>query len=104
MVTGYPLLFNGTDCNLFTFFTAAEMARLNTATNELNQVISTAADPGLAFVAVAPAFAGHAVCYPAVDQQPGPARRELLPPERGRPYRVCGPGRPGPVRLAGGPA
>ena len=32
MVTGYPLLFNGTDCNLFTFFTAFEMARLNAAT------------------------------------------------------------------------
>ena len=63
VVTGYPLLFNGTDCNLFTFFTADEMARLNAATNALNKVIKTAADAaGLAFVAVAPDFAGHAVC------------------------------------------
>jgi lysophospholipase L1-like esterase len=64
VVTGYPLLFKGgTDCNLFTFFTAAEIVRLNYATAQLNTVIEAAAKKAqLAFVAVAPAFAGHAVC------------------------------------------
>ena len=63
VVTGYPLLFNGTDCNLFTFFTASEMARLNDATEKLNELIEAEADAaGVAFVAVARAFAGHAVC------------------------------------------
>ena len=63
VVTGYPLLFNGTDCNPFTFFTGFEMARLNNATEKLNAVIQTEAlEAGLTFVAVADAFAGHAVC------------------------------------------
>ena len=39
MVTGFPLLFNGTDSNVLTFFTGAEMARLNDATEGLNTVI-----------------------------------------------------------------
>ena len=55
VVTGYPLLFNGTDCNVLTFFTGAEMARLNDATEDLNAVIqaqSTAA--GFTFVSAAP--------------------------------------------------
>ena len=64
VVTGYPRLLNGiTDCNLFTFFTAREMARLNAATDALNTAIQLAAqDAQLPFVAVAPAFDGHAVC------------------------------------------
>jgi lysophospholipase L1-like esterase len=68
VVTGYPRLFNGrTDCNPFTFFTTDEMARLNDATDRLNVAIESAAEAAeLAFVAVAPAFAGHAVC----DRQP----------------------------------
>jgi lysophospholipase L1-like esterase len=68
VVTGYPRLFNErTDCNPFTFFTTDEMARLNIATDRLNVAIQSAAeDAGLAFVAVAPAFIGHAVC----DQRP----------------------------------
>lgn len=67
VVTGYPRLFNGTDCNPLTFFTAFEMARLNAATDELNAVIQSRAEAaGLTFVAVAPAFVNHAVC----DGQP----------------------------------
>jgi lysophospholipase L1-like esterase len=67
VVTGYPRLFNGTDCSPFTFFTAFEMARLNAATVELNAVIQSRAEAaGLTFVDVATAFAGHAVC----DRQP----------------------------------
>ena len=67
VVTGYPLLFNGTDCNALTFFTAAEMARLNAATAELNALIEKqSATAGFTFVSAADAFTGHAWC----DRQP----------------------------------
>ena len=50
-VTGYPKLFNGTDCNPLTFFTAAEMARLNEATAELNALIEKQSEAaGFTFV------------------------------------------------------
>ena len=45
VVTGYPLLFNGTDCNVLTFFTGDEMARLNEATAKLNAVIKARSRP-----------------------------------------------------------
>ncbi len=67
VVTGYPLLFNGTDCNVLTFFTAAEMARLNAATAELNALIEERSEAaGFTFVPAAAAFRGHAWC----DRQP----------------------------------
>ena len=63
VVTGYPLLFNGQDCNLLTFFSPAEEQRLNDATNELDGLIqSQAAAAGFTFADPRPAFAGHAVC------------------------------------------
>ena len=63
VVTGYPLLFNGTDCNLLTFFSGAEMARLNAATVELDTLISTRTTAaGFTFADPRPAFAGHAWC------------------------------------------
>ncbi len=66
-VTGYPLLFNGTDCNPLTFFTAAEMSRINDGTVELNTLIRNRAHrAGFRYVAAAPAFVGHATC----DAQP----------------------------------
>ena len=67
VVTGYPMLFNGSDCNVLTFFTGAEMARLNAATVALNTVIQArAAAAGFTFVSAEPAFIGHAWC----DRQP----------------------------------
>jgi lysophospholipase L1-like esterase len=66
-VTGYPRLFNGTDCNPLTFFTAAEMTRINNGILELNTLIrDRALAAGFRYVAPAPAFAGHAVC----DREP----------------------------------
>jgi lysophospholipase L1-like esterase len=65
VVTGYPLLFNGTDCNPLTFFTQSEMKAINAGTAELNEAIRSAADDaGFRFVDAAPAFHGHAWCDP----------------------------------------
>ncbi len=63
VVTGYPRLFNGIDCNLATFFTGHEMSRMNVAADELAATISAAAArAGALFVDVLDDFAGHAVC------------------------------------------
>ncbi len=62
-VAGYPLLFNGTDCNLATFFSGEEMRQLNASTHELNTLVSQrAAAAGHRFVDVRSTFAGHAWC------------------------------------------
>jgi hypothetical protein len=61
VVTGYPLLFNGTDCSPLTFFTVPEMKAINDGTAELNDVIeSEAGEAGFRFVDAEPAFSGHA--------------------------------------------
>ena len=63
IVVGYPRLFNGTDCNAGTFFSAAEMTRLNQTTDLLNSKISAAAGAaGYTYVNPTSAFVGHAVC------------------------------------------
>lgn len=63
VVTGYPRLFNGIDCNLATFFTGHEMDRMNAAADELAAAIASAAGRvGAGFVDVLDDFAGHAVC------------------------------------------
>lgn len=63
VVTGYPRLFNGEDCSLFTFFSADDEARLNAATDELNAVIeSRARAAGMRYVDPVPAFESHAWC------------------------------------------
>ncbi len=63
VVTDYPRLFNGTDCNLATFFTDHEMERLNAAADELSATLRRAAgETGCEFVEVLPSFVGHAVC------------------------------------------
>jgi lysophospholipase L1-like esterase len=63
VVVGYPRLFNGTDCNAGTFFSAAEMTRLNQTADLLNSKISAAAGAaGYTFVNPTSAFVGHAVC------------------------------------------
>ncbi|ANS79212.1 putative secreted hydrolase [Serinicoccus hydrothermalis] len=66
-IAGYPYLFNGRDCSLLTFFSRAEMTRLNDGTAELDQLIADrSAASGFTFVEVRDDFAGHAVC----DRQP----------------------------------
>lgn len=63
IVVGYPRLFNGVDCNAGTFFSAAEMTRLNQTADLLNSRIATAANAaGFPFVNPTSAFVGHAVC------------------------------------------
>ena len=63
IVVGYPRLFNGTDCNAGTFFSGAEMTRLNATADLLNSKISAAAGAaGFPFVNPTSAFIGHAVC------------------------------------------
>lgn len=63
VIGNYPHLFSGRDCNLVTFFTAAEMRALNDATDQLSDVIedrTQSADFG--YVDSRPDFQGHAVC------------------------------------------
>jgi lysophospholipase L1-like esterase len=63
IVVGYPRLFNGTDCNAGTFFSAAEMTKLNATADLLNSKIAAAAGAaGYSFVNPTSAFIGHAVC------------------------------------------
>lgn len=63
VVTGYPILFNGEDCNAITFFSPEEEERLNDATEDLNALIEQKAGAaGFTFADVRSAFAGHAVC------------------------------------------
>jgi lysophospholipase L1-like esterase len=63
VVTDYPRLFNGTDCNAATFFSEHEMERLNAAADELSDTLRRAAgDTGCEFVEVLPSFVGHGVC------------------------------------------
>src|SRR5262249_31515556 len=65
IVLDYPRLFNGTDCNAFTFFSSAEMTRLNETADMLKNVISAAAGragANFVFRDVIPPFKGHAVC------------------------------------------
>lgn len=63
VVSGYPHLFNGKDCNIATFFTSEEMSKLNAATDTFNGVIKKAAtDAGFSYVDPVGAFTGHATC------------------------------------------
>lgn len=63
VIGSYPHLFNGRDCNLATFFSAAEMRSLNGATDQLADVIQDRAlAAGFGYVDARPAFRGHAVC------------------------------------------
>jgi lysophospholipase L1-like esterase len=63
VVVGYPRLFNGIDCHLLTWFSGAEMTRLNATADLLDSVTATAASAaGFAFVDPRATFTGHAVC------------------------------------------
>jgi lysophospholipase L1-like esterase len=62
-VVGYPRLFNGIDCNAGTFFSSAEMTRLNQTADLLNSKLRAAAGAkGFHFVNPTSVFIGHAVC------------------------------------------
>ena len=61
----YPRLFMGVDCNAGTFFSSAEMTRLNQTADLLRDKIRTAATNAGAnfrFKDAIPPFVGHAVC------------------------------------------
>jgi lysophospholipase L1-like esterase len=61
----YPHLFNGTDCNAFTWFSPSEETRLNQTADMIRSVVSAAATRAGAnflFRDVIPPFIGHAVC------------------------------------------
>ena len=63
VVVGYPRLFNGVDCNLLTWFSGAEMTRLNATADLLDSVTAAAASAaGFGFVDPRATFTGHAVC------------------------------------------
>lgn len=63
VVTAYPVLFNGEDCNALTFFSPHEMSRLEQGVDDLAAVIGgVAGDAGAAFVDPRADFEGHAVC------------------------------------------
>lgn len=63
VVTAYPDLFNGEDCNALTFFSPHEMRRIEAGIGELAVVIAEAArGAGAEVVDPREAFAGHAIC------------------------------------------
>ena len=65
IVLNYPRLFNGSDCNALTFFSASEMTRLDQTADQLRTQVSAAANragANFVFRDVIPAFLGHAVC------------------------------------------
>lgn len=62
-VVGYPRIFNGTDCNLFTWFSASEMSRLNATADLINSTTAgRAGAAGFAYADPTSRFVGHAVC------------------------------------------
>ena len=63
VVVGYPRIFNGEDCNAFTWFSPAEEARLNQTADLLNSRLGSAASAaGFSFANPTSSFVGHAVC------------------------------------------
>ena len=63
VAAGYPRIFNGEDCNAFTWFSPTEESRLNATADLLNAKIQAAAiGSGFVFSNPTAAFIGHAVC------------------------------------------
>ena len=63
VVVGYPRIFMGVDCNAGTWFSPAEMTRLNQTADLLNSKLSSAASArGFSFANPTSRFIGHAVC------------------------------------------
>ena len=62
-VVGYPRIFNGEDCNAFTWFSPTEESRLNATADLVNSVTAQrAAAAGFSFANPTSRFVGHAVC------------------------------------------
>ena len=62
-VVGYPRIFNGEDCNAFTWFSPTEESRLNSTADLLNSKLSAQASArGFSFANPTSRFTGHAVC------------------------------------------
>lgn len=65
VVATYPRLFNGQDCNAFTWFTPGEESSLNSAADDLDSLLLTKATAhGFQTVDVRSAFNNHRVCDP----------------------------------------
>ncbi|GAA1825896.1 SGNH/GDSL hydrolase family protein [Microlunatus capsulatus] len=65
VVAGYPRIFNGEDCNLLTWFSPTEEARLNATADLLNSTIQAAvagSGAGLTYSSPTARFVSHAVC------------------------------------------
>jgi hypothetical protein len=63
VVVGYPRIFMGEDCNAGTWFSPAEMTRLNQTADLLNSKTSAqASSKGFSFANPTSRFIGHAVC------------------------------------------
>jgi lysophospholipase L1-like esterase len=63
VVTGYPRIFMGEDCNAATWFSPAEETRLNATADLLDSKLSAAAAAhGFSFANPTSRFTGHAVC------------------------------------------
>jgi lysophospholipase L1-like esterase len=63
VVVGYPRIFNGEDCNAFTWFSPSEESRLNATADLLNSKTSAQATAkGFSFANPTSRFVGHAVC------------------------------------------
>ena len=63
VVVGYPRIFNGEDCNAFTWFSPTEESRLNATADLLNSKLSAAASAkGFKWANPTSRFVGHAVC------------------------------------------
>src|SRR5438874_10385267 len=65
VVLDYPRLFNGQDCNAFTWFSSSEETRLNQTADLIKsklQAAATRAGANFRFGDVIPPFIGHAVC------------------------------------------
>lgn len=63
VVVGYPRIFQGEDCNAFTWFSPTEEARLNQMADLLNGKTSAAAGArAFSFANPTSRFLGHAVC------------------------------------------
>jgi lysophospholipase L1-like esterase len=63
VVAGYPRVFNGRDCDAFTWFAPIEETRLNQTADLLNSKLrAAAAKAGFAYADPTRSFVGHAVC------------------------------------------
>lgn len=87
VVVGYPRLFNGEDCNAGTWFSPAEMTRLNATADLLNATTKGRADArSYAFANPTSAYLSHAVCASVewVNGLSNPTRESYHPNVKGQ--------------------